>query len=1660
MKLCFIDTLGLAYDGSTLTKRGLGGSESAVILMSRELVKLGFDVTVFNDCLTDDAQPGTYDGVHYKPLINAEAEDGYDIVIASRSIAAFAPDEIRQQFKTFLDKIPNFDRILKTAKRKILWMHDTFVDGDNLLEEYLLEGRIDEIFTLSDFHTAYVTSADHGKRRIFEVLKPYIFQTRNGINRWIDWVDIRQKDPNLFVYNSSLTKGMVPLVESVWPRVKQQIPDAKLVVIGGFYRFREGVGPDAQEAQWRVLSEKYKDQITFTGVIPQKEIAEILAKSSYMIYPCDFPETFGISALEALAYNTPLITCRFGALEETAFDLACYKIPYSVVPNWSVPWLRQDRQTDIFCGAVINAYNTPYLHQQKMYACNQLRGIEGWDTVALQWKQHFFKKLGHFLPIEEYRRVTEINHQVRKVFGRRFYNDEELQEPRKDTQEKIIVISAAYNAQDYIAKNILSVASQDYDNYEHVIINDTSTDNTADVIKQAIDSLSEDRQDKITVINRLKNMGAVYNIVNTIMDDESPVYISTYDIIMLLDGDDWLVNDPNIFHKYNNLYQKGAEFTYGSCWSLVDNIPLIAQPYPPEVKANKSYRDYKFNWNMPYTHLRTFQADLLCEGYDENDFKDAEGNWLRAGGDTAIFYHCIEQANPQNVICVSDIVMNYNDASSINDYKVNGEEQTRTANAVLSRQTPQKESKNSNMFSVIVPTMWRCNDIFFKTLKDLEEHPLVKEVLVINNDLDRTPKHFPFYKARLLNQGDNIGVNPALNLGVKESKCECLCLINDDVWFDTKVFDKIIDQLHPGAGIFGIIDGNPELGQPAPTDFSIDFMPWMAGDCIHSFGQMMFIHKSDWCIIPEEMKISFGDEYQLHCQTINKRPITLIYNIKQAVLKSATVKDLTIPLNTGETYLNDQKIYQEWAAQHPMIIDNRPYIPMINRCNIHTGIIEPIESIQFQIYGGGGAGGNTHEIPTNRTFIPSPQLTKVMPGKTVIFTPGKPKKKILIGIPTARYIEVETFKSIYDLEIPEGYETDFQYFYGYSVDQVRNLIASWVINQYDYLFAVDHDIVFAPDTLKKLLSHDKPIVSGIYRQRKEEQILEVYDKNLRVMPYEDLHERGLVEVGGCGFGCVLVKKQAFVDVGYPQFVYHDALDHNMTFSEDLDFLVKARQKGHTVWVDTSILCSHIGQRHFNVELRKKEESIVIAPPTQYYSLASAEEQFLENLAQEVHVPQEHRDYLDKMRNTGIRPKIIYDIGANVLDWARSAQQTWPESEIIAFEAMDEVKKLYDKSSYRHYIGVLSDQDGKHVKFYQDVFKPWGSSYYKENKELSEFDYTEDKAIVKSSMTLDTICSQQGFPLPDMIKLDVQGAELDILKGAKQSLAKCTDIIIELQHDEYNLGAPQKEEMIQYLKSQGFFLVSPMHIKEHDGDYHFQRPTGMVPSKAIIIRTKDPRSQEYAKGAAESCTSLGMNYEYFEGVEGLTKEEIRQRYFLPIGDDMDDKSACATASHFLVWQRVLRKHECAIILEHDASLMKPITTLIPHGKIVALGYKYTAIRDYNILTEDNSDTTIYDINRHSGAHAYAITWKTAEMLLRELSQTRIDRAIDNYYFMRMNQPNDTESCVPLAIMIPSPAMCLVRESTIWDIPPSTLNYNLEEAQVKYLKGATVESKITG
>ena len=65
-------------------------------------------------------------------------------------------------------------------------------------------------------------------------------------------------------------------------------------------------------------------------------------------------------------------------------------------------------------------------------------------------------------------------------------------------------------------------------------------------------------------------------------------------------------------------------------------------------------------------------------------------------------------------------------------------------------------------------------------------------------------------------------------------------------------------------------------------------------------------------------------------------------------------------------------------------------------------------------------------------------------------------------------------------------------------------------------------------------------------------------------------------------------------------------------------------------------------------------------------------------------------------------------------------------------------------------------------------------------------------------TLDSL--QQTF---DLIKIDVQGAELDILKGGVKTIVDCDFILVELSINKYNDGAPSADEVIVFLSNLGF-----------------------------------------------------------------------------------------------------------------------------------------------------------------------------------------------------------------------------------------------------------------
>ena len=96
------------------------------------------------------------------------------------------------------------------------------------------------------------------------------------------------------------------------------------------------------------------------------------------------------------------------------------------------------------------------------------------------------------------------------------------------------------------------------------------------------------------------------------------------------------------------------------------------------------------------------------------------------------------------------------------------------------------------MFTVVIPTIWSPPiDFIDKNIESLSNNDLVKNIILINNKLDKNKGRYSDNSKVIELNFDNIYVNQSWNLGVEMSTTDNVCLMNDDVVFNTDIFKFI-----------------------------------------------------------------------------------------------------------------------------------------------------------------------------------------------------------------------------------------------------------------------------------------------------------------------------------------------------------------------------------------------------------------------------------------------------------------------------------------------------------------------------------------------------------------------------------------------------------------------------------------------------------------------------------------------------------------------------------------------------------------------------------------------------------------------------------------------------------------------------------------------------
>ena len=146
----------------------------------------------------------------------------------------------------------------------------------------------------------------------------------------------------------------------------------------------------------------------------------------------------------------------------------------------------------------------------------------------------------------------------------------------------------------------------------------------------------------------------------------------------------------------------------------------------------------------------------------------------------------------------------------------------------------------------------------------------------------------------------------------------------------------------------------------------------------------------------------------------------------------------------------------------------------------------------------------------------------------------------------------------------------------------NDLAMNAVQSDMDYVFWMDSDMSFPPDTLVRMMDtlqkHDLDILTGLYFRRVPPYSPVLFDQlemrrniccwsEFKSIPDE------LFEVGGCGFGCVLMKTEVFLSVQSKHGNMFAPIGNN---GEDIAFCIRARDCGYKIWCDPSIICGHVG----------------------------------------------------------------------------------------------------------------------------------------------------------------------------------------------------------------------------------------------------------------------------------------------------------------------------------------------------------------------------------------------------------------------------------------------------------------------------------------------------
>jgi FkbM family methyltransferase len=193
--------------------------------------------------------------------------------------------------------------------------------------------------------------------------------------------------------------------------------------------------------------------------------------------------------------------------------------------------------------------------------------------------------------------------------------------------------------------------------------------------------------------------------------------------------------------------------------------------------------------------------------------------------------------------------------------------------------------------------------------------------------------------------------------------------------------------------------------------------------------------------------------------------------------------------------------------------------------------------------------------------------------------------------------------------------------------------------------------------------------------------------------------------------------------------------------------------------------------------------------------------------------------LRTIASRGLRPDTIIDVGAFEGDWSKMARGIWPSSKIEMFEPNARKFEVVSRSAAQInanlHSNLLGPKDGAPVTFH--VMES-GSSI------MAEFSPLERTSETRFLTRLDTALPNVAGRA--LLKIDAQGYELEVLKGASKILPSIDAVLLEVAIIEVNEGAPLLHEVTGFMKTIGFITYDILEIH--------RRPLDLALNQADIL----------------------------------------------------------------------------------------------------------------------------------------------------------------------------------------------------------------------------------